>query len=123
MVFLGKHGTLDLTNFFLSPEEGGKFILQIMRDSIYLSTCREVHHKLVILGDVSAPGFTSVVLIDESHLTAHCYSDKGLLAIDVFTCGNTNNPSLMLDYILHKIKVKVPNVVCIKRNMLDRFPV
>lgn len=122
MVFLGKHGTLDLTNFFLSPEEGGKFILQTMRDSVHLSTCREVHHKLVILGDVSAPGFTSVVLIDESHITAHCYSDKGLLAIDVFTCGDSD-PVLLMDYILCKIQGQVPNIICIKKHMLDRFPV
>ena len=123
MEFLGKHGTLDLTNFFLSsPKEDGEFLLQIMRESVKLSTCREVHHKLVILGHDSSPGFTSVVLIDESHITAHCYSDRGLLAIDVFTCGDSN-PIVLLDYILEKIIQKVPNIKCIKKHILDRFPV
>jgi S-adenosylmethionine decarboxylase len=122
MEFLGKHATLDLTNFFLSSKEGGEFILQIMRESVTLSTCREVHHKLVILGDVSSPGFTSVVLIDESHITAHCYSDRGLLAIDVFTCGDSN-PILLIDFIFNKIKEKVPDIKCIHKHILDRFPV
>ena len=38
--------------------------------------------------DASPPGFTSCVLIDESHVTSHCYSDRGWLAVDVFTCGH-----------------------------------
>jgi S-adenosylmethionine/arginine decarboxylase-like enzyme len=49
----------------------------------------QVHSRAVILGDdgLSPPGFTAVCLVDESHVTAHCYSDRGWLAIDVFTCG------------------------------------
>jgi S-adenosylmethionine decarboxylase len=122
MKYLGRHATLDLSHFNMSPKEGGEFILQLMRESVKLSGCHEVHHKLVILGEVSSPGFTSVVLIDESHLTAHCYSEIGLLAIDVFTCG-PGDPNLLLDFILEKIQKKVVNVKCVSRNMLNRFPV
>ena len=39
-------------------------------------------------GAISPPGFASVVLLDESHLSAHCYAKTGLLAIDCFTCGS-----------------------------------
>ena len=35
-------------------------------------------------------GFAAVVLVDESHVTAHCYSDRGWLAIDCFTCGESD---------------------------------
>eukprot|EP00928_Gymnodinium_smaydae_P048916 TRINITY_DN32777_c0_g1_i1.p1 TRINITY_DN32777_c0_g1~~TRINITY_DN32777_c0_g1_i1.p1 ORF type:complete len:190 (+),score=19.34 TRINITY_DN32777_c0_g1_i1:49-618(+) len=42
-------------------------------------------HIEVFDGSVSPPGFASVVLLDESHLSAHSYSDTGLLAIDAFT--------------------------------------
>ena len=61
-----------------------------MRRSVAESAVREVHHKSVVLGlDGNSPlGFTSCVLIDESHVTAHCYSDRGWLAVDVFTCGS-----------------------------------
>ena len=44
----------------------------------------------------SPPGFAAVVLIDESHVTAHCYSERGILAIDVFTCGK-HDPDILAD--------------------------
>ena len=41
-------------------------------------------------GHNSPPGFTLAILLDESHCTAHSYADLGLIALDIFTCGNTN---------------------------------
>ncbi len=41
-------------------------------------------------GHNSPPGFTAAILLDESHCTAHSYADQGLIALDVFTCGDTN---------------------------------
>ena len=78
MNFHGKHATLDVKNFVVDSKVGGEFIFDLMTKSLELSTCRQVHKKLVLLGleGESPPGFTSVVLIDESHITAHCYSDR-----------------------------------------------
>jgi S-adenosylmethionine/arginine decarboxylase-like enzyme len=39
-----------------------------------------------------------MVLLDESHCSAHAYSDEGLLALDIFTCGNTD-PRDVLAYM------------------------
>jgi S-adenosylmethionine decarboxylase len=41
-------------------------------------------------GADSPPGFTAVVVLDESHVSAHSYADLGLVALDVFTCGETD---------------------------------
>ena len=41
-------------------------------------------------GPDSPPGFTAAVLLDESHCTAHSYADLGLIALDIFTCGDTS---------------------------------
>ena len=46
-------------------------------------------------GKTSPPGFAAVVLLDESHFTAHCYSQKGWLSIDCFTCGATDTNSIV----------------------------
>jgi len=53
-------------------------------------------------GEDSPPGFTTVVLLDESHCSAHSYADLGLIAIDVFTCGRTN-PKDLLNCICEEI--------------------
>jgi S-adenosylmethionine decarboxylase len=49
-------------------------------------------------GSDSPPGFTAVVVLDESHCSAHTYADLGLMAIDFFTCGTTN-PEDILRYV------------------------
>jgi S-adenosylmethionine decarboxylase len=124
MNFNGKHATIDLHNFIIDSKVGGEFIFDLMIKSLELSTCREVHKKLVILGldDESPPGFTSVVLIDESHITAHCYSDRGWLAIDVFTCGKQSEPLKMIEFIHDNIVKKFPDVVAVQKKEINRFP-
>jgi S-adenosylmethionine decarboxylase len=53
-------------------------------------------------GHNSPPGFTAVVVLDESHCSAHTYADLGLIALDVFTCGKTE-PQDVLAYIREEI--------------------
>ena len=124
MNFHGKHATLDVKNFVVDSKVGGEFIFDLMTKSLELSTCRQVHKKLVLLGleGESPPGFTSVVLIDESHITAHCYSDRGWLAIDVFTCGTHSSPIDMIDFIYQNIQDHYPDVVVAQRKEINRFP-
>jgi S-adenosylmethionine decarboxylase len=53
-------------------------------------------------GHNSPPGFTAVVVLDESHCSAHTYADLGLIALDVFTCGNTD-PGRVLEFLRQEI--------------------
>jgi S-adenosylmethionine decarboxylase proenzyme len=41
-------------------------------------------------GHDSPPGCTVFVMLDESHVAVHTYAGEGKMAIDVFTCGNTD---------------------------------
>ena len=85
---------------------------------------KEVHRKLVVLGcdgqSTTLPGFTSVILIDESHVTAHCYSDRGWLAIDVFTCGR-HDPTDLAEGIHRRVLAYAPYARCLQRYRADRF--
>jgi len=53
-------------------------------------------------GHNSPPGFTLAVLLDESHCTAHCYCESGQIAIDIFTCGDTD-PWEILEYVRNNL--------------------
>ena len=53
-------------------------------------------------GHNSPPGFTAVVVLDESHCSAHAYADQGQIAMDVFTCGMTD-PWQVLSFIREEI--------------------
>lgn len=118
----GRHICLDYTGFLVPAQEGGDLTLQLMRDAVREAGVREVHSKMVVLGldGESPPGFTAVCLVDESHVTAHCYSDRGWLAIDVFTCGS--HPPEDIATSLHaKLVESVPGLRLMRGVKLDRF--
>jgi S-adenosylmethionine decarboxylase len=53
-------------------------------------------------GQDSPPGFTAVVMLDESHCSAHTYAELGIIALDLFTCGRTD-PNVVLKYLRDEI--------------------
>ena len=53
-------------------------------------------------GHDTPPGFTAMVLLDESHCSAHTYADDGLIAMDIFTCGGAD-PHDVLRFIREEI--------------------
>jgi len=60
-------------------------------------------------GHNSPPGFTAVVVLDESHCSAHTYADLGLIALDIFTCGRTD-PNDVLRYLCEELDLGVISV-------------
>lgn len=55
-------------------------------------------------GDESPPGCTAVVMLDESHCSVHTYADEGLMAFDVFTCGNTD-PHMLWSMVRNELQI------------------
>ena len=56
------------------------------------------HH----FGHDSEAGFTAIVLLDESHCSAHSYADRRQVAMDIFTCGKTS-PEKILEFIREEV--------------------
>jgi len=96
----GSHIFVDYTGYSPIDKDDGNWMLQIMRDAVINSEAKEVHsHVEQFDGITSPPGFAAVVLLDESHVTAHCYSEKGWLAIDCFTCGQCDPETIVDKFI------------------------
>tara|TARA_Y100001935_G_scaffold246736_1_gene241750 strand:- start:1474 stop:1764 length:291 start_codon:yes stop_codon:yes gene_type:complete len=96
-------------------------MLNLMRESVMECGVREVHsHVEIFDGSISPPGFAAVVLIDESHVTAHCYSKSGLLAIDVFTCGD-HDPEDVAGLIHERLISDNGSLILERRQRIDRF--
>lgn len=118
---LGVHILLDYTGFLPTVEKDGAWMLDILRQSVRDAGVREVHsHVEEFDGEVSPLGFAAVVLIDESHVSAHCYSERGLLAIDVFTCGD-HDPEVVADSIHASLCGTVPGLNLLRRERIERF--
>lgn len=118
---LGVHILLDYTEFLPTVEKDGAWMLDILRQSVRDAGVREIHsHVEEFDGEVSPLGFAAVVLIDESHVSAHCYSERGLLAIDVFTCGD-HDPEVVADSIHASLCGAVPGLNLLRRERIERF--
>ena len=118
----GKHVYVDYVGFQSnqSPTDG-RWILKILQNAVNKCGIREVHsHVEIFDGEHSPPGFAAVVLIDESHVTAHCYSDRGWLAIDAFTCGD-HDPENIIDIIHESLTLSSPNIIQMRRDTVNRF--
>jgi S-adenosylmethionine/arginine decarboxylase-like enzyme len=119
----GTHVFLDFVNFKVERndlDEICKYVFSLMEDSLHSTSMKNKHSKMVVLKDDTEEGFTSVVLLDESHITAHAYTKQGLLALDVFTCGKTD-PSIISKYIKAGLEIKYPTITCTSHQINKRF--
>ena len=67
-------------------------------------------------GHNSPPGFAALIMLDESHCSAHCYAEENQIALDVFTCGDTD-PWQVLEFIREKI-----DLGDVSAREIERFP-
>ncbi len=117
----GKHVYIDYTGYQYDELNNGEKILEIMIQSTRVANIRPVFsHVEEFDGQSSPPGFAAVVLLDESHITAHCYYEKGWLAIDAFTCGD-GDPDLIAEYITRNLEIRMPGLQQMRRELVDRF--
>jgi S-adenosylmethionine decarboxylase proenzyme len=66
-------------------------------------------------------GITGVVLLAESHIALHSWSEFNYLAIDIFTCGEKAMPYKALEYLKKVFKPKKVQVKEIKRGVFPHF--
>ncbi|MCM3632464.1 MULTISPECIES: adenosylmethionine decarboxylase [Paenibacillus] len=62
-------------------------------------------------------GATVLVLLSESHLSIHTYPEKGFAALDCYTCGETVDPQLAIDYMLAVLKPTTAHAKKLVRGM------
>ena len=117
----GKQICVDYIGCDFNENKGGFWMLELMQYAVKCANVREVHaHVEEFDGAQSPPGFAAVVLLDESHVSAHCYYGKGLLAIDAFTCGD-GDPNLIIDIIQNKLSSEMKSIQQVSRNEIKRF--
>ena len=98
----GKHLLIDCHNVPREVCLDDKGVLQAMARGAERAGATVISQVRYHFGHNSPPGFTAVILLDESHCSAHTYADDGLIAMDIFTCGTTD-PRTVLECIRREI--------------------
>jgi S-adenosylmethionine decarboxylase len=98
----GRHILVDCSNVPRDVCENDRLVLNSLAKAAERAGATVISQVRYHFGHNSAPGFTAVVLLDESHCSAHSYADQGLMALDVFTCGTTD-PRDVLRYLREEI--------------------
>lgn len=114
----GKHLLIDCRGVSREVCLNDRLILDVMARAATRAGATVVSQVRYQFGHNSPPGFTAFVLLDESHCSAHAYADLGLLALDVFTCGDTD-PWQVLEYIREEIDLGTVEVQQAARFPLD----
>ena len=109
----------------LDPKSLGEDVVQEMLQATTRHGIRSVGDMLRVFdGSDSPPGFASVILLDESHMTAHCYSEEGMLAFDCFTCGShPEGTRLITKDMVTYFQQRFGNTAKIETFHMPRFPV
>ena len=123
--YRGFHVLLDYSGFVNDdPKEFSDWNLAAIQHALKANGVRCVHSHSEVFeeGGPTPPGFTSVCLLDESHVSSHCYSADGLLAIDIFTCGGKPQQTFAAAKDIHKaVMAKLPGCKFIGSSTY-RFP-
>ena len=98
----GKHLLIDCRNVRREVCLDDRAFLGAMARAAELAGAQVVSQIRYKFGHDSPPGFAAVVMLDESHCSAHTYADLGLIAMDVFTCGDTD-PRDVLSHLRKEI--------------------
>ena len=124
--FKGIHFIYDFSNIIVKDtKKYNEIINEILDEVIKKTNLNQIDRSNNLFDDkntLTPPGFATVCVLDESHISAHSYSELGILAVDIFTCGNLENGKkagkLLKELILKNFK----NVKIEKEGIVNRFP-
>ena len=112
---------------------GKHLIIELFQcDSTILNNPKTLEHHLLAAVKLSGAtviqpffhqfsphGVTGVVVVAESHFCLHTWPEYGYCALDIFTCGDSVDANLSLDYLKESLKAANASVMEIKRGVLD----
>lgn len=83
----GFHVMLDLAGVPRAVCNDDGKLVKLLAAASERAGCTVINSVRYRFGHGSPDGCTAFVMLDESHVAAHTYADSGLMAVDVFVCG------------------------------------
>jgi len=119
MQALGRHMLLEL--FDCDPEAINDldFVKGAMVEAAKRAEATIVN---VVFHAYSPHGISGAVIIAESHLAIHTWPEYGYAAVDIFTCGDTLQPQVAVDYLVEQFGAARTSVIELQRGVFLNAP-
>ena len=119
MQALGRHLLLELLD--CDPEALNS--LDIVKTSMVGAAKRAQATIIdVVFHEFNPFGISGVVVIAESHLAIHTWPEYRYAAVDVFSCGESLQPQLAVDYLVEQLGAARASVVELQRGVFLQTP-
>jgi S-adenosylmethionine decarboxylase proenzyme len=124
-IILRREGDLDALgrHLLLELKDCNK---EVLNDVDYLKKCltetaEQIGATVVntAFHQFSPYGVSGVVVVAESHLCIHTWPEYGYAAVDVFTCGDSIEPSHAVDILVKKLRSENPSYMELKRGLVE----
>ncbi len=101
IMYLGKHFLVELYGVDAEILKSEIDLKQIVETSLLVGKLHKVDDIYYAFKD---GGVSGVVLLKESHLSFHTWSEYGYMALDIFSCGEKSEPEKAIDFIVTSLK-------------------
>ncbi len=98
---VGIHILADM--YGIEPEllERKESLMEIIERSIRVGNLTKISSDYYQFEPMGASG---IVLLAESHISFHTWPEYGMIALDLFTCGDPEKADIAFEYIRDKLK-------------------
>ena len=112
----GKHIIVDAYDLPAELLNDDGRILNILSEVAKKNEVNVINTMRYRFGADTPPGCSVILMIDESHISVHTYSEQGIMALDIFTCGTRTNTEQIWEDLKEKFQIQN-----FKITKVDRF--
>ena len=109
------HAIIDCINVDKEICINDELLSDILEKSAIITNSKVISKNRYRFGHNSPDGCTVVLMLDESHMSAHTYAETGKIAFDIFIAKPNDICEKAVMYILKELKIKDFKVSYINR--------
>lgn len=110
------HAIIDCINVSRDICTDDELLSNVLEKAAIMTNSKLIAKNRYRFGHNSPDGCTVVLMLDESHMSAHTYADSGKIAFDIFISKSSDICEKAVKYILNELEINTFEV-----NYINRF--
>ncbi len=109
------HALIDINDLSRDHCANDTRLLNILESAARLINATIISSNRYRFGHNSPDGCTAFLMLDESHISAHTYAEKGKMAIDVFSCIGQEKCEIAAMHIISELGATNYEIAIVER--------